>query len=401
MELKQILEAKERLIGVTHNHLPLEYSNYFSACSGAQIYLKCENRQKTGSFKVRGAYNKIVNLTKERKVETVIAASAGNHAQGVAFAATEVGVKSIIVMPRSAPLAKISATKGYGAEVVLHGEFFDDAYSHAKELEQQTNAVFIEAYNDIDIIAGQGTIGVEIINDMKDVDIVVVPTGGGGLLAGVSKAIKSLNPRVHVIGVQAEKANALVRSFASKTLSPLADISTIADGIAIKKPGSIPFEIIKENVDEMVTVTDDEIASVMIELLERTKQVVEPSGASALAAIHHHKIDVKGKKVVSILTGGNIDVAFIHKIIERGLLKRGRQLPLTILMHVIPGSLEKISGIIAKTHASIIDVRFDRTSTQLPLNHIYLHLTCETTGHEHGDLVISELEKNGFKNITQ
>lgn len=396
MELKEIFEAQIRLDGVIHNYLSLERSNYFSQITGGKIHLKCENRQKTGSFKVRGAYNKIAKLSKEKKLTAVIAASAGNHAQGVAFAARESGIKATIVMPRSTPLAKIAATQGYGAEVILHGDCYDDAYAHAKELEAQTGATFIEPFNDLDIIAGQGTIGIEIMNECKDADIVVVPAGGGGLLAGVAKAIKSVNPKVRVVGVQAQKADALVRSFNEKKLIPLAKIYTIADGIAVKKPGDKTFDIIKDNVDEMVTVTDDEIASVIIELIERTKQIVEPAGATSLAAVVNGKVNVKDKNVVCILSGGNIDVGFIHKIIERGLLKRGRQLSLAILMRDIPGGLEKVSGIIARTNANVIGVRYDRSSAELQINDVILHVTCEVSGHVHSERIIQELEANGF-----
>lgn len=397
MDLKDILEARERLAGVINTNLPLERSGYFSQLTGGNVYLKYENRQKTGSFKVRGAYNKIAKLAKERKLEAVIAASAGNHAQGVAYAAHANGIKATIVMPKSTPLAKILATQGYGADIILFGDCYDDAYTHAKELEQKTGATFIEPFNDFDVIAGQGTIGVEIFNELKDTDIVVVPAGGGGLLAGVAKAVKCLNPKVKVIGVQAQKADAMVRSFKEKKLSPLSKIYTIADGIAVKKPGDKTFSIIENDVDEMVTVTDDEIASVIIELIERTKQIVEPAGAASLAAVVSGKINVKGKNIVCVLSGGNIDVGFIHKIIERGLLKRGRQLSMSILMQDIPGGLEKVSGIIARSNANVIGVRYDRASAELHINDVILHITCDVSGHEHGKSVIKELEKNGFK----
>jgi threonine dehydratase len=347
---------------------------------------------------VRGAYNKIAKLVAGGKKPTaVVAASAGNHAQGVAYASRESGIRATIVMPRSTPLAKIAATRGYGAEVVLFGDCYDDAWAHAKEIEKKARAVFIEPFNDNDVIAGQGTVGLEILGDLPNADIIVVPAGGGGLLAGVALAAKSINPKVKVIGVQAERADAMVRSFNEKQLTPLSQIYTIADGIAVKRPGDKTFDIIKNNVDGMVTVTDDEIASTIIELIERTKQIVEPAGASSLAAVTGGKINVKSKNVVCVLSGGNIDVGFVHKIIERGLLKRGRQLSLAILMPDIPGGLEKISGIIARSNANVTGVRYDRSSTELHINDVILHITVEVSGHEHGELIVKELGKHGFK----
>lgn len=397
MELKDILEARQRLTGVVHTYLPLEKSGYFSQITEGNVYLKCENRQKTGSFKVRGTTNKIGKLLEEKQLSHVIAASAGNHAQGVAFSAFQHGIKATIVMPRGASIAKISATRGYGAEVVLYGEVFDEAYAYAKELQKELNAEFIEPFNDFDIIAGQGTIGVEIMEEMKDADIVVVPTGGGGLLAGVALAVKSINPKVRVIGVQAEKANALVRSYNEKSLTSLSKVFTIADGIAVGKPGEKPFGIIKENVDEMITVSDDEIASTIIDLIERTKQIVEPAGAAALTAVAKGKIDVKGKNVVCVLSGGNIDVGFIHKIIEKGLTKRGRLLPLAVLHSDIPGSLERVFHIIASHHANVCNVTYDRSSPELRLNEVIVRMVCEVSGREQGEQILADIVEDGFK----
>ncbi|MCL2370262.1 MAG: threonine ammonia-lyase [Firmicutes bacterium] len=396
MKLQDIQQAKERLSGVIHN-IPLEYTTHFSKVTGGDIYLKFESRQKTGSFKVRGAYNKIAKLVKTAKPPSIICASLGNHAQGVAYAASKSGIPTTIVMPKSAPLAKVTAVQGYGVDVVLHGDFFDDAQAHAKELEKKTGAVFIEPFNDYDVIAGQGTIGLEILEDLADVDIVVVPVGGGGLLSGVAVAIKSINCNVKVIGVQAEKAAAMVQSYKNKKLTTLNQIYTIADGIAVKRPGSLTYPLIQKYVDQMVTVTDDEIASTVIGLIERTKQVVEPAGASSLAAVICNKINVKGKKVVCLLSGGNIDVGIIHKIIERGLIKRGRQISLAILLQDKPGGLERVSGIIAKTSANVIGVRFDRTSVESEINDVILHVTCEVSGEKHSAEVVSELNKAGFK----
>jgi len=396
MNIQDIQQAKNRLSGIIHN-IPLDYTTHFSKVAGAEIFLKCENRQKTGSFKVRGAYNKIAKLVETGKPSNFICASLGNHAQGVAYAASKSGIPTTIVMPKSAPLAKVTAVQGYGVNVVLYGDFFDDAQAHAKRLEKETGAVFIEPFNDYDVIAGQGTIGIEILDDLADVDIIVVPTGGGGLISGVAVAVKSINKAVKVVGVQAEKADALVRSYKSKKLTPLSQIYTIADGIAVKRPGDLTYPLIQKYADQMVTVSDDEIAMAVIGLMERTKQIVEPAGATSLAAVICNKIDVKGKKIVCLLSGGNIDVGIIHKIIERGLIKRGRQISLAILLQDRPGGLERVSGIIARTNANVIGVRFDRTSVESEINDVVLHVTCEVSGERHSEEVVAELCKAGFR----
>jgi threonine dehydratase len=396
MKLNDVNEAQKRIADVVHT-TSLQRCEYFSAKAEANVFLKCEHQQKTGAFKVRGAYNKIAKLIGENKLSHVIASSAGNHAQGVAYAALKNNIKATIVMPQGTSLAKVLAVQGYGAEVVLHGKFYDDAYAHAKELEAQTGATFIHPFNDIDVIAGQGTLGVEILNQLKDADVVVCPVGGGGLIAGVAYAAKQINPAVKIVGVQAEKADAMVKSFKQNELVKLSNIYTIADGIAVKTPGDLTFEFIKQYVDEMVTVADDEIASTIIELIERTKQVVEPAGAVSLAAVLFGKTNVKNKNVVCILSGGNIDVGLMHKVIEKGLLKRGRQLELAILLQDAPGGLEKVAAIIAKTHANVIGVRYDRASAELHINDVILHITCEVSGHEHGKQIVKELKQNGFK----
>lgn len=396
MEIADVVLAKKRLSKIIHE-IPLERSNRFSQMTNANIYLKCEHRQKTGSFKVRGAYNKISILKTQKDFTQVIASSAGNHAQGVAYAARENGLKATIVMPRSTPIAKILATKNYGANVVLYGDCYDEAYQKAKEIEQETGGEFIEPFNDDDVIAGQGTLGLEIINELEDVDMVVVPTGGGGLIAGVAKTIKSLKPTVEIIGVQAHRADAICKSFQKKELQTLSSIFTIADGIAVKQPGDKTFAIIKDYVDQMVTVTDAEIASTIIELMERTKQIVEPAGATSLAAVLYDKINIKGKNVVCILSGGNIDVGFMHKIIEKGLITRGRQISFSILMLDAPGGLANLSSIIANSNANIISVRYDRASAEIHVNEVILHITCEVSGKEHGNSLVKDLEDAGYR----
>lgn len=396
MDIVEVVKAKKRLSGIIHD-IPLERSGRFSEMTGANIYLKCEHRQKTGSFKVRGAYNKIAILKARGNITNVIASSAGNHAQGVAFGARENGLKATIVMPRTTPIAKVLATQSYGAEVVLHGDCYDDAYQRAKEIEQETGVEFIEPFNDEDVIAGQGTIGLEIINELDDVDTIIIPTGGGGLIAGVAKAVKSLKPSVKIIGVQAHRADAMVKSFYKKELVTLSSIFTIADGIAVKKPGDKTFELIKQYADDMVTVTDAEIASTIIELIERTKQIVEPAGATSLAAVLYDKVDIKGKNVVAILSGGNIDVGFIHKIIEKGLINRGRQISFSILMMDAPGGLARLSAIIGSSNANIISVRYDRASAEIHINEVILHITCEVSGKEHGNKIVKDLEEAGYR----
>jgi threonine dehydratase len=396
MEIADVFQAKKRLSKVIHD-IPLERSLRFSEVTGGRIYLKCEHRQLTGSFKVRGAYNKIAKLKQEGNITKVIASSAGNHAQGVAFAARENGIEASIVMPRSTPIAKISATKSYGATVILSGDCYDDAHAKAVELQKETGAVFIEPFNDLDVIAGQATVGLEIVNELEDVDAVFVPAGGGGLLAGVAKTIKSLKPSVKIIGVQAEKADAICRSFAAKKHTALDSVFTIADGIAVKNPGELAFAIIKDCVDDMLTVTDEEIASAIIELIERTKQIVEPAGAAALAAVLNGKYDVRGLNTVCLLSGGNIDVGFIHKIIEKGLIERGRELNLSVVMQDIPGGLSKISGIIGNENANITSVRYDRASADLHLNEVILHIACEVSGKEHAEKLLRELSAAGYR----
>ncbi|WRS27052.1 threonine ammonia-lyase [Oscillospiraceae bacterium MB08-C2-2] len=396
MELKKIEQAAQRLKGVIHQ-TPVNSSRTFSELSGAELYLKCENLQKTGSFKVRGAYNKIACLAEEGPIPPLIASSAGNHAQGVAYAATALGAQSTIVMPRSAPLAKAAATEGYGAKVVLSGECYDEAYQHALHLQEEQGAVFVHPFDDEAVIAGQGTISMEILQALPTVDAVLVPAGGGGLLAGMSACIKQINPRVKVIGVQAQGADALVQSFAACALRNSDNVATIADGIAVRNPGALTTELICRYVDEMVTVSDDEIAEAILLLLERTKLVVEPAGAASLAAAIGHKTDLAGKRVACVLSGGNIDVGFIHRVVEKGLVTRGRQMKFRTVMRDVPGSLSRFSDIMASSGANIIMVQHDRLNSNLQLGEAILHVACEVSGHEHGKALIKQLEANGYK----
>ena len=387
--------AANRLKSVIHR-VPLATSKTFSDMTGAEVYLKYENQQKTGSFKVRGAYNKIMKRYEEGDLKAVVASSAGNHAQGVAFAASRIGVPATICMPRSTPIAKVSATQGYGANVVLHGAIYDEAYAKACEIVETEGAELIHPFDDEDVIAGQGTIALEILSDLPFVDMILVPAGGGGLVSGVAACIKQINPRIQVIGVQAAGAPAIAENFKKDEVTPSATVHTIADGIAVKNPGKITMEYINQYVDQMVTVTDAEIAGAILLLLERTKQVVEPAGATPLAAILNGKVDIKGKKVCCVLSGGNIDVSFIHKVVAKGLVTRGRHLKFSTVMPDIPGSLERFAHLIAQENANIILFDHDRVHADLDIDAAIVHMVCEVSGKEHGEKLLSTLRAAGY-----
>lgn len=400
MDYKDVEKAATRLQNVIHN-VQVTSSQTFSEMSDCALYLKCENRQKTGSFKVRGAYNKLAILKERENVKDVIASSAGNHAQGVAFASKCLGINATIVMPKSTPIAKVQATAGYGANVVLAGDCYDEAYAKAVEIQQEKGATFIHPFDDEDVIAGQGTIAYEIFHDLPNVDMIVVPAGGGGLLSGIATYVKAINPRVQVVGVQAEGANAIVQSFQAKKHCASDHVNTIADGIAVLNPGELTIELINENVDQMVTVSDDEIAATILLLLEREKQVVEPSGAASLAAVLNKKIDTRGKRVVCVLSGGNIDVSFIHKVVEKGLVTRGRNMKFKTIMLDKPGSLEQFCTIVRKQNANIIEVQYDRFQADLGLNETIIHMAVEVSGKEHGEKLIKALNKAGYTSIIE
>ncbi|HIR86159.1 MAG TPA: threonine ammonia-lyase [Candidatus Limivicinus faecipullorum] len=396
MELRDIKNAAQRLRPILH-HTELDLSSTFSSMTGGSIYLKCENRQKTGSFKIRGASNKIASLVEQGQVQSVVASSAGNHAQGVAYAAKKFGIPATIVMPESAPIAKVQATEGYGAKVVLSGSCYDDAYTKAREICDSEGATFLHPYNDVDVIAGQGTLGIEILGDLPTVDLILVPAGGGGLLSGVAAAVKQLNPRVKVFGVQAEGANAIARSFREKRLITTETASTIADGIAVKAPGDITVDIINQYVDDVVTVSDREISSAILLLMERCKQIVEPAGATSLAAALGGKIDVEGKNVVCLLSGGNIDVSFIQNIIEQGLVARNRRLKFIAKLIDRPGSLVQLLNVLAQAGANVLTVQHDKLMLGLNPNETYVRIACEVGGKAHGSIVMSELKNHGYQ----
>ena len=387
--------AARRLKNVIHT-IPLSSSKTFSEMSGAEVYLKYENQQKTGSFKVRGAYNKIMKRYEEGGLSAVVASSAGNHAQGVAFAASQIGVPATIVMPRSTPIAKVSATEGYGAKVVLHGSIYDEAYAKACEIVEEEGAEFIHPFDDEDVMAGQGTIALEILSDLPTVDMIFVPAGGGGLVSGIAACAKQINPRIQIIGVQAEGANSIVASFQKEQVMPSSRVHTIADGIAVKTPGAKTMQYINQYVDQMVTVSDAELAGAILLLLERTKQVVEPAGAASLAAVLNHKADIAGKKVCCVLSGGNIDVSFIHKVVEKGLVTRGRHLKFSTVMPDAPGSLERFAHLVAEQNANVILFNHDRVQADLDIGDAIIHVVCEVGGKEHGQRLLDTLRKNGY-----
>ncbi len=396
IELTDLELAAERLAPILH-HTELDLSSTFSQMTGGKIYLKCENRQKTGSFKIRGASNKIAAMVERGEKRPVVASSAGNHAQGVAYAASKLGIPATIVMPKAAPIAKVQATEGYGAKVVLHGDCYDDAYAKAMEICQQEGATFLHPYNDPDVIAGQGTLGLEILSDLPYVDIIVVPAGGGGLLSGVAAAVKQINPRVKVYGVQAEGADAIAQSFAQKQLVTTDYAATIADGIAVKAPGDMTVELINQYADGVVTVSDSEIANAILLLMERCKQIVEPAGATPLAAVLSGKIDVKGKRVVCVMSGGNIDVSFIQSIIERGLVARHRRMKFKVKLVDKPGSLVQLLNIIADAGANVLTVDHDKLNFGLNPNETIVRIACEVGGKSHGMALVEELENNGYR----
>lgn len=393
--LNEFKLAAERIKPIIHC-TELDHSATFSAMCGGDVYLKCENRQKTGAFKLRGAGNKLAAMVARGERCPVVASSAGNHAQGVAYAAARLGIPATIVMPEAAPIAKVQATAGYGARVVLAGSCYDDAYAVACQICREEGARFLHPYNDIEVITGQGTLALEILQQLPEADIIIVPAGGGGLLAGVAAAAKQLKPEIKVYGVQAEGASAVAKSFEAKKLITTDTASTIADGIAVKVPGEITVDLINKYADGVVTVSDLEISDAILQLMERSKQIVEPAGATPLAAVLSGKLDVQGKKVVCVLSGGNIDVSFIQCIIEQGLVARARRIKFTVTLLDRPGSLVQMLEILAKERANILTVEHDKLSQGLNPNETTVHVACEVGGAEHGKAVLDGLRAHGY-----
>lgn len=363
----------------------------------ADVYLKTENLQVTGSFKVRGAYYKISTLSEEERKKGVIACSAGNHAQGVALAATKAGIKSIICLPDGAPISKVEATKGYGAEVCLVPGVYDDAYNKAQQLRDEKGYTFIHPFDDEDVIAGQGTIGLELLEQLPDMDTVVVPIGGGGLISGVAFTIKSLNPKIKVYGVQAAGAPSMYNSIKDGKIERLDSVATLADGIAVKEPGVNTFELVSKYVDEIVTVTEDEISCAILSLIEQQKLISEGAGAVPAAAVMFNKIPVKGKKVVCLVSGGNIDVTILSRVIRRGLVKSGRASLLTIELVDKPGQLVGVSRIIADLGGNVTGVHHERADEGENISGCFLRIQLETRNFEHLQQIKKALSEAGFK----
>jgi threonine dehydratase len=363
----------------------------------SDVYLKAENLQVTGSFKLRGAYNKISRLTPEERERGVIACSAGNHAQGVALAAAKNGIHALICIPDGAPISKVEATRSYGAEVRLVPGVYDDAYREACRLQKESGAVFIHPFDDEDVIAGQGTIGLEILEQLPDADAVFVPVGGGGLISGVAYAIKALRPECKVYGVQAAGAPSMVRSLHDKKVETLSGVNTFADGIAVKCPGKLTYDLCSKYVDEMVTVTDDEIATAILALIEQHKMIAEGAGAVSVAAAMFNKADIKGKKTVCLVSGGNIDVTILSRVISRGLIKEGRQGRLTIELTDRPGELREVSSIIAKLGGNVISVRHDRSGEESDITACTLSIGVETRNRAHLNEIRDAIIKAGYR----
>lgn len=369
--------------------------------SEGELYLKTENLQVTGSFKVRGAYYKISQLSAEEKKRGVIACSAGNHAQGVARAASMEGISSKICLPDAAPISKIEATKNYGAEVVLVNGVYDDAYTKARELEKSEGRAFIHPFDDEDVIAGQGTIGLELFEQLPDMDAVIVPIGGGGLISGIAYTVKTLNPNCKVYGVQAAGASSMANSVCCGRLEELASIATFADGIAVKRPGDLTFEMVSKYVDDVVTVTDDEVATAVLALIEQQKLIAEGAGAVAVAAAMFKKVDIKGKKAVCLVSGGNIDVNILSRVITRGLLKSGRFANLCVSLTDKPGQLELVSKIIAEQGGNVVSVHYNRSEENMAINSCFLTLQLETRDHEQVQTIRDALTAQGFSIVPQ
>ncbi len=394
LTLEKIYKASEVLKEVAGKTDILPASKIF--CDN-HIFLKTENIQSTGSFKVRGAYFKISELTEEEKKRGVIACSAGNHAQGVALAATKHGVKSLICLPEGAPISKIQATKGYGADVCLVKGVYDDAYQKALELKEQYGYTFVHPFDDEDVIAGQGTVALEILEDMPKVDAIVVPIGGGGLISGIAYTIKNLKSKIKVYGVQAEGAPSMYRSVKEGVPITLDEVNTIADGIAVKHPGTLTYELTKKYVDDIFTVSEDEIATAIVTLMERKKMVAEGAGAVSVAAAMFNKLPLKDKNVVCIVSGGNIDVNKLSRVITRGLINSGRRCSLTLRLMDKPGQFSEVARVLAEHGANVISAFHERASTDADINFCYIKLDLETRDFEHIETIKHALEAEGFR----
>ncbi|QPV64933.1 threonine ammonia-lyase [Halosimplex litoreum] len=397
IELADVLDARER-VAATARHTPLDYSHTFSSMTGADVHLKLETFQRTGSFKIRGATNKIATLSDEQQAAGVVTASAGNHAQGVALAATRIGVDSKIVMPEHAPVSKVKATRNYGAEVVLDGADYDEAAERAHEIERAEDRVYVHAFDDPMVMAGQGTIGLEVLEELPEVETLLVPIGGGGLISGIATAVKAKNPDTRIVGVQAEGASSVADSLRKGEIVEREHVDTIADGIATRKVGEGTFEVIRERVDEVVTVSDAETAVALTTLLERGKTLVEGAGAVPLAALLEGKFDYEDDEViVPCLCGGNIDLNVLTTVIMRGLVETGRYLRVRTILKDRPGELERLVEIISDARANIHAIEHDRTGKDVAMNAAEVELDLETKGPDHADALLEALREEGYE----
>ncbi len=390
------IERAAELIKDIAVRTPMEDSRWLSALTGSSVRLKCENLQRTGSFKVRGAYTRMSHLTEEERARGVVAASAGNHAQGVALAAQALGIEATVFMPEGSPIPKEKATRGYGAHVVFHGRYLEDALVAAREFEERTGAVLIHPFDNTDIVAGQGTVGLEILEQAPEVETVVVPCGGGGLLSGIAIAVKSRRPDVRVIGVQAEGAAAYPASLRAGRPVPLSSMSTMADGIAVGLPGEVPFAAVRDLVDEVITVSETSLSRAVLATLERAKMVVEPAGAAAVAAI----LDEPGRfssPTVGVLSGGNIDPLLLGKVIQHGMAAAGRYLNLTLRIPDRPGGLARLLSEVGDAGANVIEVAHARINADLSLDEVEVHLQLETRGDSHAETVLTRLRECGYR----
>jgi len=396
LSLSAIQAARDRVTAVTRV-TPMEYSHTFSDRTGAEVHLKLENFQRTGSFKIRGALNRITTLSADEQAAGVVTASAGNHAQGVALAATRAGVDSTIVMPEHAPISKVEATRGYGGRVVLHGVDYEEAQTRAHEIEAEEGRTYVHAFNDEMVMAGQGTIGLEILEQRPDVETVIVPIGGGGLIAGIATAIKSQRPDVRIIGVQAAGAASVVDSLQKGAIHTRESVDTVADGIATRAVGERTFEVIQEHVDEVVTVSDEEIALALTLLLERSKTLVEGAGAVGLAALLEGRFDYEeGEVIVPALCGGNIDMNVLTTVILRGMVQLGRYLKIRTVLPDQPGALEGLIEIIADHQANIYEIHHERTSREIGMSDTEVEIELETHGPDHAEGLLATLRESGY-----
>jgi len=397
LDLKSIKNARDRLKGVAHR-TPFSYAPSLSDISGYEVYLKKENLQLTGAFKLRGAFNKIASLIEEDKIGGVVAASAGNHAQGVAFSAKYFNIQATIVMPDSTPLTKVQGVKEFGADVILHGANYDEAYSYAIEYAKRYNRDFVHPFTDTSVMAGQGTIALEMLEEHKNLDAIVVPVGGGGLISGIGVATKAINPNIKIIGVASLGATAMKDSFDTKEAKSTKSVRTIADGIAVRDASPVTLQYILKYVDNLELVSEDEIAEAILFLLEKQKLLVEGAGSVGVASLMQHRLDLpKGSKVGVVLSGGNIDVTMLSLIIEKGLVKSSRKMKLSVIMVDKPGSLMQFTKLLTQVNANIVQIGYDRTSIDLKFGDAVVSVDLETKGIEHQNEIRNILSHNGFK----